>query len=131
MRCFYILTSSGIQIVNALDISSNVIKNRYIYQKLYICKDTVQSGNSITNSLKASGVFPEIVISMVEVGEETGNLEGCLYSMTNNYDNDFDSLINKIVKVIEPVVISIMGILIGAIVISMMIPIFDAVTSFQ
>jgi type IV pilus assembly protein PilC len=131
IRCFYILMSSGIQIVNALDISSNVIKNRYIYQKLYICKDTVQSGNNISNSLKASGVFPEIVISMVEVGEEIGNLEKCLYSITNNYDNDLDNFINKIVKLIEPVVISIMGILIGAIVISMMIPIFDAVTSFQ
>jgi type IV pilus assembly protein PilC len=131
IRCFYILMSSGIQIVNALDISSNVIKNRYIYQKLYICKYTVQSGNNISNSLKASGVFPEIVISMVEVGEETGNLEKCLYSITNNYDNDLDNFINKIVKLIEPVVISIMGILIGAIVISMMVPIFDAVTSFQ
>lgn len=131
IRCFYILISSGIQVIDALDISSNVIKNRYIKQRLYLSKDFLQRGNSITNSLEVAGVFPKIDISMIEVGEETGNLEKCLYSITTNYDNDLDNFINKIVKSIEPIIISIMGISIGAIVISMMIPIFDAVTSFQ
>lgn len=131
IRCFYILISSGIQVVDALEISSNVIKNRYIKQRLYLSKDFLQRGNSITNSLEVAGVFPKIDISMIEVGEETGNLEKCLYSITTNYDNDLDNFINKIVKSIEPIIISIMGISIGAIVISMMIPIFDAVTSFQ
>lgn len=131
IRCFYILISSGIQVVNALEISSSVIKNRYIQQRLYLSKDFIQRGNTITNSLKVSQVFPKIVISMIEVGEETGRLEKCLHSITTNYDNDLDNFINKIVKSIEPIIISIMGISIGAIVISMMIPIFDAVTSFQ
>lgn len=131
IRCFYILISSGIQVVDALEISSNVIKNRYIKQRLYLSKDFLQRGNSITNSLEVAGVFPKIDISMIEVGEETGSLEKCLYSITTNYDNDLDNFINKIVKSIEPIIISIMGISIGAIVISMMIPIFDAVTSFQ
>ncbi|GAA0865836.1 type II secretion system F family protein [Paraclostridium tenue] len=131
IRCFYILISSGIQVIDALDISSNVIKNRYIKQRLYLSKDFLQRGNSITNSLEVAGVFPKIDISMIEVGEETGSLEKCLYSITTNYDNDLDNFINKIVKSIEPIIISIMGISIGAIVISMMIPIFDAVTSFQ
>lgn len=131
IRCFYILISSGIQVVNALEISSSVIKNRYIQQRLYLSKDFIQRGNTITNSLEVSQVFPKIVISMIEVGEETGRLEKCLHSITTNYDNDLDNFINKIVKSIEPIIISIMGISIGAIVISMMIPIFDAVTSFQ
>lgn len=131
IRCFYILISSGIQVVNALEISSSVIKNRYIQQRLYLSKDFIQMGNNITNSLEVSQVFPKIVISMIEVGEETGRLEKCLHSITTNYDNDLDNFINKIVKSIEPIIISIMGISIGAIVISMMIPIFDAVTSFQ
>ena len=131
IRCFYILISSGIQVIDALEISSNVIKNRYIKQRLYLSKDFLQRGNSITNSLEVAGVFPKIDISMIEVGEETGSLEKCLYSITTNYDNDLDNFINKIVKSIEPIIISIMGISIGAIVISMMIPIFDAVTSFQ
>ena len=131
IRCFYILISSGIQVVNALEISSSVIKNRYIQQRLYLSKDFIQMGNNITNSLEVSQVFPKIVISMIEVGEETGRLEKCLHSITTNYDNDLDNFINKIVKSIEPIIISIMGISIGAIVISMMIPVFDAVTSFQ
>ena len=131
IRCFYILISSGIQVVDALEISSNVIKNRYIHQRLYLTKDFIQRGNSITDSLELADIFPKLVISMIEVGEETGNLEKCLYNITTNYDNDLDNFINKIVKSIEPIIISVMGISIGAIVISMMIPIFDAVTSFQ
>ncbi|MEG1132349.1 MAG: type II secretion system F family protein [Romboutsia sp.] len=130
-RCFYILTSSGIQIVNALEISSNVIKNRYIYQRLNISKQTIEKGYSIKDSLEVSGIFPEIVISMIEVGEESGNIEGCLNNIITNYDNNLDNFVNKIVKLIEPVIVTVMGILIGIIIISIMIPIFDALTSFQ
>ncbi|MEG2983726.1 MAG: type II secretion system F family protein [Peptostreptococcaceae bacterium] len=130
-RCFYILISSGIQIVNALEISSNVIKNRYIYQRLNISKSTIQKGYSIKDSLELSGVFPDVVIAMIEVGEESGNIEGCLYNVITNYDNDLENFVNKIVKLIEPIIVTIMGILIGIIIISIMIPIFDALTSFQ
>ncbi|WP_373598912.1 type II secretion system F family protein [Paraclostridium bifermentans] len=131
IRCFYILSSNGIHITSSLDISSKVIGNKYMYEKIEISKENIKKGNSITDSFKLANIFPELVISILKVGEETGNIDKCLKSITENYDRNLESFVNKIVKIIEPIIISIMGIVIGAIVISMMIPIFDAVTSFQ
>lgn len=131
IRCFYILSSNGIHIISSLDISSKVIGNKYMYEKIEISKENIKKGNSITDSFKLANIFPELVISILKVGEETGNIDKCLKSITENYDRNLESFVNKIVKIIEPIIISIMGIVIGAIVISMMIPIFDAVTSFQ
>lgn len=131
IRCFYILTSSGIHITTSLDIASKVIGNKYMVKKIEISKENIRKGNSITDSFKISNIFPELVISILRVGEETGNIDNCLKSITENYDSNLESFVNKIVKMVEPIIISVMGIIIGVIVISMMIPIFDAVTSFQ
>lgn len=130
IRCMYILISSGVQIISALETSCNVIKNKYMLNKLYISKSLIQKGNSIAVSLEASKVFPKIVISMIEVGEETGKMEKCLHSININYDNDLDNLTNKIVKLIEPIIVVVLGLVIGVILISIMIPVFDAITSF-
>lgn len=131
IRCMYILISSGIQIVSALEISCNVIKNKYMLNKLYISKSLIQKGNSISASLDASKVFPKIVISMIEVGEETGKIEKCLHSININYDNDLDNLTNKIIKLIEPIIVLVLGLMIGILLVSIMTPVFDAVTSFK
>lgn len=131
IRCMYILISSGIQIVSALEISCNVIKNKYMLNKLHISKKLIQKGNSIASSLEASKVFPKIVISMIEVGEETGKMEKCLHSINVNYDNDLDNLTNKIIKLIEPIIVLVLGLMIGTLLVSIMTPVFDAVTSFK
>ncbi len=131
IRCFYILINSGIHITTSLDIASKVIGNKYMVKKIELSKESIIKGNSISDSFKISNIFPQVVISILQVGEETGNIDDCLKNITENYDRNLESFVNKIVKMIEPIIISIMGIVIGAIVISMMIPIFDAVTSFQ
>lgn len=130
-RCFYILNSSGIQILNSLDISTDVIKNKFMYEKMNISKEVIQKGYSITTSLSMSNIFPNVVIAMMQVGEETGNLEQSLKNINSNYDSNLETLVNRILKIVEPTIIVVIAISVGAIVISIMIPIFDAITSLK
>lgn len=129
-RSFYTLLSSGIHIMDALNISAKTISNKYMYEKLYISKDKLEKGCGISESLDLSGVFPNIFISMLKVGEESGEIENSLHTIMINYESDMDTLIQKILKIIGPIIIVIMATIIGAIVISIMIPMFDAVTAF-
>lgn len=129
-RALYVLIKSGILITDALEISSHVISNRFMYNRLYMSKEAIEKGYSISESLSISGVFPTIFISMLSVGEETGNIDACLYNIMINYESTMDNVIQKIVKLIEPIIIFIMGCIIGVIVIAMMTPMFDAIQSF-
>lgn len=131
IRCIYILISSGVQITKALDISCDVISNKYMSQKLNISKSLIQKGNSIAFSLDKSQVFPKIVISMIEVGEETGKMEHCLRNININYENNLDNLTSKIIKLIEPIIVLVLGLVIGTLLVFIMTPVFDAVTSFE
>lgn len=128
-RSLYILMRSGILITDALEISSHVISSKLMYNKLYISKEALYKGYGISESLELAGVFPDIFIAMLSVGENTGNIDTCLYNIMINYDSDIDNLVQKIIKLIEPMIIVIMGIIIGGIVISMMIPMFDAISA--
>ncbi|MBQ1793021.1 MAG: type II secretion system F family protein [Peptostreptococcaceae bacterium] len=129
-RSFYTLIKSGIIITESLEISSHVISNKFMYKKLFISKEALEKGYSISESLEQSGVFPSVFISMISSGEETGNIDTCLYNIMVNYESNVDNLIQKIVKLIEPMIIVIMGLIIGIIVISMMTPMFDAIKVF-
>lgn len=131
IRCIYILISSGVQITKALDISCDVISNKYMAQKLNISKSLIQKGNSIAFSLDKSQVFPKIVISMIEVGEETGKMEHCLRNTNTNYENNLDNLTSKIIRLIEPIIVLVLGLVIGTLLVFIMTPVFDAVTSFE
>ncbi|MGL5714804.1 MAG: type II secretion system F family protein [Paraclostridium sp.] len=128
-RALYVLLSSGVHIVDSLEISSKTISNSYMYNKLYISKENLEKGMSISQSLGLSGVFPELFISMLKVGEETGRLDECLKTIMISYESDIDNLIQKILKVIGPGLIVLMTIIVGVIAISLMVPMFNAVTA--
>ncbi|MGL5507312.1 MAG: type II secretion system F family protein [Paraclostridium sp.] len=129
-RALYMLMKSGVLIIDALEISSHVISNRFMYNKLYISKEALERGHCISEALELSGVFPNIFISMISVGEDTGNIDKCLHNIMINNESDLDNLVQKIVKLIEPMIIVIMGCIIGVIVIAMMTPMFDAINAF-
>lgn len=129
-RSLYMLMKSGILIIDALEISSHVISNRFMYNKLYISKEALEKGYCISEALDLAGVFPNIFISMISVGEDTGNIDKCLHNIMVTNENDLDNLVQKIIKLIEPTIIVIMGCIIGVIVIAMMTPMFDAINAF-
>jgi type IV pilus assembly protein PilC len=88
-------------------------------------RESIREGERIAEPLKRSGVFPPMVIQMISVGEETGNMDIMLHKIADFYDQEVEQSIKGLTSMIEPIVIVFMGILIGGIVIAMFVPMFE------
>jgi type IV pilus assembly protein PilC len=130
-RSFYILISSGVQVVDAIDISAKTIENKVVQDMLCKSKEEIKLGNSLYQSLSICSVFPNMFISMINIGEESGKLDNILSSISDFYEVELESKLNKIVSLIEPMIILIMGLVIGGIVMSIMSPMFEVMTTFK
>jgi type IV pilus assembly protein PilC len=91
--------------------------------------DAVKEGESMTAPLAASKVFPPMVISMVEVGEETGALPDMLTRIANTYDDEVDNAVAGLTSVIEPLMIIVLAVIVGTIVIAMFMPMIQIISS--
>lgn len=129
-RALSILISSGIQIVEAIDMSASVIDNEFIYERLKISNNYIKKGNGIGKSLNLANIFPKLFISMANTGEESGKLDKSLDVINKFYENELNNKIEQIMKFIEPMLIVFMGLIIGTFILAMVIPMFDAITSF-
>ena len=130
-RALNILIESGIQIIDAIDISSKVIDNDLVYKKLSISREYISRGNSISYSISKSEIFSNTFISMVKIGEESGRLDDTLKVTTDFYSEELSIKIDKIMKSAEPIVTLIIGLVIGLFIIAMVMPMFDAINSIQ
>jgi len=119
------LIKSGVPILQALDTVAKTSGNRVIEKTIMSARESIREGEKIADPLKASGVFPPMVLQMISVGEETGNLEVMLTKVADFYDGEVDTAIKAMTSLIEPAVICVMGVVIGAIVICMFLPIFE------
>ncbi|MGL6108145.1 type II secretion system F family protein [Romboutsia sp.] len=128
-RTLSILIQSGINIVDAIEISSKVVDNEIVYKNLLVTNEYIKKGNNISYSIEKSNVFSKTFISMVKVGEESGNLEKTLNITNKFYTEELNLRIEQLIKFMEPIVTIIIGIIIGIFVISMIMPIFDAINS--
>lgn len=106
---FAIMYKSGIGILDCLDVANNVVKNRVIKENISVVKNSVSEGNSLTESLRASSQFPNLVLRMFKVGEESGNLDGTLENINFFYDREVDDSVTGMVAVIQPALTIIMG----------------------
>ncbi|MGM9535178.1 MAG: type II secretion system F family protein [Intestinibacter sp.] len=129
-KSLYILTKSGVEIVSAIDISAKVIDKKYIYEMICIANESVKEGNSIGLSLSKINLFPQLFITMVTIGESTGRLEETLDTINKFYENELDEKVEIGTKYFENGIILIMGIIVGATVVSMVIPMFNTISSF-
>jgi type IV pilus assembly protein PilC len=119
------LIKSGVPILQALDTVAKTSGNRVVEDAIMSARESIREGEKIADPLKASGIFPPMVIQMISVGEETGNLETMLNKIAEFYDQEVDTSIKAMTSLIEPVIICVMGLVIGAIVICMFLPIFQ------
>jgi len=119
------LIKSGVPILQALDTVAKTSGNRVIENTIMSARESIREGEKIADPLKASGVFPPMVLQMISVGEETGNLETMLNKIADFYDGEVDTAIKAMTSLIEPAIICVMGVIIGAIVICMFLPIFQ------
>ncbi|MCH8991819.1 MAG: type II secretion system F family protein [Acidobacteria bacterium] len=125
------LLSSGVSILEALEITAKTAGNRVIHDAIRRSVVAIAEGDTITGPLKETGVFPPMVTQMIAVGEKTGGLDEMLSKIADFYDEEVDAAVSALTSIIEPVIIVFMGIIIGGILIAMYLPMFDIIGKIQ
>jgi type IV pilus assembly protein PilC len=126
-RTLSTLLSSGVSILDALDITAKTSGNLVIQKAIRKSMYSIAEGETITQPLRDSGVFPPMVTQMISVGEKTGGLDEMLARIADFYDEEVDAAVAALTSIIEPVIIVVMGGVIGAILIAMYLPMFDII----
>jgi type IV pilus assembly protein PilC len=119
------LLKSGVQILDALDTVARSSGNRVVEKALLDTRAAVREGQSLTDPMKATKLFPTMVISMVSVGEETGKLDDMLLRMSDFYDAEVDVAVDAVMGMMEPMIMVVLCIVVGFMVIAMFMPIFS------
>jgi general secretion pathway protein F len=125
------LLASGVSILDALEIVKRVVGNAALSRTLDQIKESVRHGDSITNPLRRSGVFPPIVCHMVGSGERGGNVEEGLLKVAEVYDNEVESSVSALTALLEPFMILALGAIVGFIVLAILLPIFEINQAIQ
>ena len=123
------LLSSGVPILQSLTITRDTTGNRVLTEAIQNVHDSVKEGESMTQPLSQCKVFPPMVVSMVEVGEETGALADMLTRIANTYDDDVDNAVAGMTAAIEPALIIVLAVVVGTIVIAMFLPMVKIIGS--
>lgn len=121
------LITSGVPILQALKITSDTSGNVVVANAITDIHSAVKEGESIVTPMSASTVFPPMVISMVDVGEETGKLPDMLMKIAEVYDDEVDNAVNALTSIIEPLMIIMLAVIVGTIVIAMFLPLIQII----
>lgn len=116
------LISAGVPILEALKITRDTTGNEVYASMLGRVHDAIREGDTFANPLRASRCVDAIVVNMVDVGEETGELDKMLYKIADNYDDEVDTLVASLISLLEPVLVVVLGAIVGFIVISLYLP---------
>src|SRR5215208_4217749 len=116
------LISAGVPILDAITITKETSGNEVFARALVKVHDAIREGESMADPLRATKVCDAIVVNMVDVGEETGDLDKMLLKVADNYDSDVDVLVGSLISILEPVMVVILGVIVGFIVIALFMP---------
>ena len=130
-RTLSTLLVSGIPILEGLDITARTAGNKIIENALLRTRKTVEEGKTIIEPLKQSGLFPPMVVQMIGVGEQTGELDQMLTKIADYYDEEADTAISNFLTLLEPMLIVFLGVVVGGIVISMYMPLFTMISKLS
>jgi type IV pilus assembly protein PilC len=125
------LVTSGVPILQALNITRDTAGNAVVADAVTKVHDAVKEGESIVQPLEASGVFPPMVISMVDVGEETGQLPEMLLKIAEVYDDEVDNAVEGLTSLLEPIMIVLLAVIVGTIVIALFMPLISIIQGMQ
>ncbi|ACO45732.1 type II secretion system F family protein [Deinococcus deserti] len=126
-RTLGLLLSSGVNIIESLEITKGTANNAVVEETLDNAKNVVMVGEQMSSSLGASKVFPPMVVSMISIGEETGSLDSMLDKVGDFYDREVDEAVDAMTAAIEPLMIVFLGVIIGTIVAGMFLPMFSII----
>lgn len=121
------LMSSGVPVLQALNIVRDTAGNEVIAKAVSQIHDAVKEGENMAPPIEASGVFPPMVVSMVQVGEETGELPEMLMKISDSYDDEVDNAVAGLTSVIEPLLIVFLALIVGTIVIALFLPLISII----
>ncbi len=119
------LVSSGVPILQAIDITGKAAGNTVIEEAMKEVQQSVKEGQSITKPLEKASVFPAMVTQMVSVGEETGSLDSMLEKIADFYEDEVNASVKALTSILEPILMLGVGGIVGVVVISMYLPIFN------
>jgi type IV pilus assembly protein PilC len=125
------LISSGVSILDGLEITAKTAGNRVIHDAIMQSRSSIAGGDTIAAPLAKSEVFPPMVISMIAVGEQTGGLDEMLSKIADFYDEEVDAAVSALLSLLEPVMIVFLGVIVGGMVVAMYLPIFDMINAVQ
>lgn len=123
------MVSSGVPILEALDICSRTAGNKVVENAIVKARDSISEGKTIAEPLMESKVFPDMVVQMISVGEATGALDNMLNKIADFYDDEVDAAVGAMTSLIEPAMMAFLGVTIGGLVIAMYMPIFTMATA--
>jgi type IV pilus assembly protein PilC len=121
------LMASGVPVLQALNIVRETAGNQVVAKAIQQVHDSVKEGDTMAEPLAASKVFPDIVVGMVDVGEETGALPEMLIKIAEAYDDEVDTTVEGLTSVIEPLMIVFLAVIVGVIVIAMFLPLIKII----
>ena len=127
-RTFGTLMASGVPILQSITITRDTLDNVVIAKSLERVHDRVRDGEPLSVPLEQSGVFPQMVTSMIQVGEETGQLPEMLNRVADIYDEEVDNAVTALTSIIEPVLIVFLAVVVGTIVLAMFLPLIALIT---
>jgi type IV pilus assembly protein PilC len=130
-RTLATLISSGVPILDGLEITARTSGNAIIEDAIMAVRKGVESGLTVAQPLKESGVFPPMVVQMIGVGEQTGALDAMLSKIADFYEEEVDQAVANLLTLMEPVMILFLGVTVGGIVISMYLPLFDLISKLS
>jgi type IV pilus assembly protein PilC len=123
------LVTSGVPILQALNITRETAGNVVISVAIDKVYEAVKEGESIVTPLQATNVFPAMVISMVDVGEETGQLPEMLLKVADVYDDEVDNAVTALTSILEPIMIVILALVVGAVVFALFLPLIKVIST--
>ena len=123
-RTLSTMFAAGVPLVEALDSVAGAAGNRVYYNATKKIQQEVSTGSSLTVSMQNSGVFPNMVLQMCAIGEESGSLDGMLSKVADFFEAEVDDAVDALASLMEPMIMAVLGVLIGGLVIAMYLPIF-------
>ena len=123
------LVTSGVPILQALNITRDTAGNVVVSEAIDKVHEAVKEGESIVTPLQASGVFPNMVISMVDVGEETGQLPEMLLKVADVYDDEVDNAVTALTSILEPIMIVFLALIVGSVVFALFLPLIKMIST--
>ena len=121
------LITSGVPMLEAMDITARTSGNAVIEEAILTVRRAIETGRTIVDPLRETGVFPNMVVQMIGVGEQTGALDAMLGKVADFYEDEVDAAVGDLLTAMEPMIILVLGVVVGGVVISMYLPLFSLI----